>query len=211
MVYWQYRAACGPGRPVSICELSRWDPCWNKEPIRTPTADLSLSVSVTVERHNCFSFKHPFMLKPNTLPPCWQNIFQCASIFFFFQLIRKRGLLGNIDVIECLMTVQGPNLQSQALPLYHSETRDHSVETWSINNFRIRHPSICIDASQWPITAACITRLPKALWYALMNKHLWLIGKCISRVPCCSPPCLLYYHFLASCPSSRAHLPLNTA
>lgn len=50
--------------------------------------------------------------------------------------------------------------------------RDPSVEMWSVNNFRIRHQNTRIDVSQLPITAACTTQLPKALWYALMNKHL---------------------------------------
>lgn len=80
---------------------------------------------------------------------------------------------------------------------------------WSVNDFRIRHQNICTDASQLPITAACTTQLWRALWCALMNKHLWLIGKCISRAPCCSPPSLLYYRVLATCPPSGAHFPLN--
>lgn len=77
------------------------------------------------------------------------------------------------------------------------------------NNFRIRHQNVCGDASQLPITAACTAQLPKALWCALMNKHLGLIGKCISRVPCCRPTQPLHYCVLASCPSSGARFPLN--
>lgn len=86
---------------------------------------------------------------------------------------------------------------------------DHSVAMRSVNDFRIRHHNICADASQLPITAACTTQLWEALWCALMNKHLWLIGKCISRAARCSPTSLLYYRVLAACPSSGAHFSLN--
>lgn len=75
---------------------------------------------------------------------------------------------------------------------------------WNTNNLRMKHPNIHIHSCQLPITVAHTTQLPKALWYALMNKHLGLIGKCISSVPCCSPARLFYDDSLASCPSNGA-------
>ena len=119
------------------------------------------------------------MLKQNIHKPCWKDLFQSVSTClsqtnYAKRLHRQDGsnlMLDDYKGPKPVVTVDATPGQG-----------DHSAGMWSVNNFRIRHQNICSDASQLPITAACTTQLPKALWYALMNKHLWLIGKCISRV-----------------------------
>lgn len=56
------------------------------------------------------------------------------------------------------------------------------------------------------MTAACTVQLAQALWVVLMSTHLGLIGKCVSRVPCCHPLWLLYPRILASRPQ-QSRLP----
>lgn len=164
--------SCHPGQFEAICGVSSSASCWHLWRIKTAVTD-------------CFPLKiwkniFKLTILPS-LPLCLNNILTNLAVRIFFNLFQLLFLKPIKEKKKKELNLQdGSNLMlydyKGPKPVVTANTtpgqRDHSVEIWSVNNFRIRHQNICTDASQLPITAACTTQLPKALWYALMNKHL---------------------------------------
>lgn len=187
MICYQNRPirSCHEGSPalqasLQPCVRIHWVPSWNLWGQRASDAHCFPRKSWK----NIFSLTILIMLKQNIHQRRWKNRFQSASTPLS-QTNRDKELKRQDGSNLMVNDYKGP--KPGVTVTTTPGQGDHSVGMWSVNNFRIRHQNICTDASQLPITAACTTQLPKALWYALMNKHLWLIGKCISRVACCSP------------------------
>lgn len=193
----------GLRRFVEPTWASRWN-LWGGRVSDTPFSSEDLEKIFWI----CPSYKPPFLLKQNSPDPRWKNLFQLLPFLFLKPIRDKKKKTTGEDGFHLMLDEDKGSKPAVAT----ATTPGQGTVGWQCGGWAISgllHQNICTDASQLPITAACTTRLWKALWCALMNKHLWLIGKCISRAPCCSPTSLLYYRGLAACPPSGAHLPVN--